>query len=131
MPFGQCNAPATFQRLMALIFSGLVGLECLIYQDDIIIILGPTFDVHLLRLEKVFMRLQENNLKIKLQKCHFGLPHVSFLGRLVSGDGIHTEFTKTSSIAAWPLPQNISQLRSFLGLASYYRWFIKDFGKLF
>ena len=87
MPFGLCNAPATFQRLMALIFSGLVGLECLIYLDDIIII-GPTFDVHLFCLAKVFIRLQENNLKIKLQKCHFGLPHVSFLGHVVSGDVI-------------------------------------------
>ena len=73
MPFGLCNATATFQRLIALIFSGLVGLECLIYLDDIIIFC-PTFDVHLLRLEKVFIRLQENNLKIKLQKCHLGLP---------------------------------------------------------
>ena len=113
MPFGLCNAPATFQRLMALIFSGLVGLKWLIYLDYIIIF-GPTFDVNLLRLEKVFIRLQENNLKIKLQKCHFGLPHVSFLGHVVSGDGIRTDPTKTSSIAAWPLTRNISQLRSFL-----------------
>ena len=67
MLFGLCNASATFQRLMALIFSGLVGLVCLIYLDDIIIIFGPTFDIHLHRLEKVFIRLQENNLKIKLQ----------------------------------------------------------------
>ena len=71
MPFGLCNASATFQRLMALIFSGLVGLKCLIYLDDIIIF-GPTFDVHLLCFEKVFIRLQENILKIKLQKCHCG-----------------------------------------------------------
>ena len=115
-PFGLCNAPATFQRLMALMFSGLVGLECLIYLDDIIIF-GPTFDVHLLRLEKVFIRLQKNNLQIKLQKCHFGLPHVLFLGHVVGGDGIQTDPAKTSSIATWPPPQNISQLRSFLGLA--------------
>ena len=67
MPFGRCNAPATFQRLMALIFSGLVGLECLIYLDDIIIF-RPTFDVHL-RLEKVFIRLQENNLKLNYKNA--------------------------------------------------------------
>ena len=115
--------------MIALIFSGLVGLDCLIYLDDIIIF-GPTFDVYLVRLEKVFIRLQENNIKIKLQKCHFGLPHVSFLGHVVSGDGIQTDPAKTSSIATWPLPESISQLRSFLGLASYYRRFIKDFGKI-
>ena len=90
----------------------------------------PTFDVHLLRLEKVFIGLQENNLKIKLQNCHFRLSHVSFIGHVVSGDGIHTDPAKTLSIASWPLPQNITQLQSFLGLASYYRRFIKDFGKI-
>ena len=129
MPSELCNSPATFQSLMALIFSGVVGLECLIYSDDIIIF-GPIFDVHLLRFEKVFIRLQENNLIIKLQKCHFGLPHVSFLGHVVSGDGIQTDPAKTSSIATWRLPQNISQLRGFLGLAFYYRRFIKDFRKI-
>ena len=129
MPFGLCNAPATFQRLMTLIFSGLIGLDCLIYLDDIIIF-GPTFDVHLLRLEKVLMRLQENNLKIKLEKCHFGLPYVSFLGHVVSAAGIHTDPSKIDVIQKWILPSNISELRSFLGLASYYRRFIQDFAKI-
>ena len=79
---------------MALIFSGLLGLECLIDLYDIIIF-GPTFDVHLLRLQKLFIRLQENHLKIKLQKYHFGFPHVSFLVHVVSGDGKQTHPTKT------------------------------------
>ena len=93
-------------------------MECLIYLDDIIIF-GPTFDVHLCHLEHVFILLQENDLKIKLQKCHFGLPYVSFLGHVVSGDNIQTDPAKTSSIATWPLPESISQLRSLLGLACY------------
>jgi hypothetical protein len=87
MPFGLCNAPATFQRLMALVFSGLIGLDCLIYLDDIIIF-GPTFEVHIIRLEKVFARLQAENLKIKLSKCKFGLAAVKFLGHIVTVDGI-------------------------------------------
>ena len=107
MGFGLCNAPATFQRLMALIFSGLVLLECLIYLVDIIIFC-PTCDVHLLRIEKVFISLQENNLKIKLHKCRFLLPNVSFLGPLVIGDCIQTDPAKTSYIAKWPLPESIS-----------------------
>ena len=129
MPFGLCNALATFQRLMALIFAGLVGLECLIYLDDIIIFC-PIFDVYLLRLKHVFIRLQENNLKIKIQKCHFKFIHVSFLRHVVSGDGIQTNSAKISSIATWQLPPNISQLQSFPGVASYYLRFIKYFGKI-
>ena len=77
MPFGLCNAPATFQRLMALVFSGLIGIDCLIYLDDIIIF-GPKFDVQISRLEKVFARLQQENLIIKLSKCRFGLRLSSF-----------------------------------------------------
>jgi hypothetical protein len=127
MPFGLCNAPATFQRLMALVFSGLVGLDCLIYLDDIIIF-GPNFEVHLLRLEKVLARLQEHNLKIKLSKCKFGLPSVKFLGHKVSPEGIGVDEDKVKTIQDWKYPQNVSEMRSFLGLASYYRRFIQDFG---
>ena len=90
-PFGLCNAPDTFQRFMALIISGHVGLECLIYQVDIIIFC-PTFDVDLFCFEKVCIQLQENHLKLKLQKCYFGISHVSFVGHVVSGDGIHSPY---------------------------------------
>jgi hypothetical protein len=129
MPFGLCNAPATFQRLMALVFSGLIGLDCLIYLDDIII-LAATFEVHLIRLEKVFLRLQEENLKIKLSKCNFGLSSVKFLGHVVSSEGIAVDSDKISSIQEWNLPQSVSEMRSFLGLASYYRRSIEGFGKI-
>jgi hypothetical protein len=95
MPFGLCNAPATFQRLMALVFSGLIGLDCLIYLDDIIIF-APTFDVHLIRLEKVFSKLQNHNLKIKLSKCCFGRADVKFLGHVVSSSGIAVDQDKVS-----------------------------------
>ena len=129
MPFGLCNAPATFQRLMALIFSGLIGLDCLIYLDDIIIF-SPTFEIHLIRLDKVFNRLKDQNLKIKLTKCKFGLSSVKFLGHIVSSEGIGVDLEKISSIQEWKFPQNVTEMRSFLGLASYYRRFIEDFGKI-
>ena len=129
MPFGLCNAPAIFQRLMALVFSGLIGIDCLIYLDDIIIF-GPTFDVHIIRLEKVFARLQQENLKIKLSKCKFGLAAVKFLGHIVTADGIGVDPEKTSTIQDWPLPVCVTQMRSLLGLASYYRRFIENFGKI-
>jgi hypothetical protein len=129
MPFGLCNAPATFQRLMALVFSGLIGIDCLIYLDDIIIF-APTFEIHLIRLEKVFIRLGENNLKIKLQKCHFGMPIVKFLGHVVGQHGISVDPDKISAIKNWALPTNISELRGYLGITSYYRRFIEGFGKI-
>ena len=124
MPFGLCNTPATFQRLMELVFSGLIGVDCLIYLDDIIIF-GPTFDVHTFRLNKnIFARLQQENLKIKLSKCKFGLAAVKFLGHIVTADGIGVEPEKISTLQDWPLPQCVTQMRPFMGLASYYRRFI-------
>ena len=129
MTFGLCNAPATYQRLMALVFSGLIGIDCLIYLNDIIKF-GPTFDVHIIRLEKVFARLQQEILKIKLSKCKFGLAAVKFLGHIMTADGIGVDPAKICTILDWPLPQCVTQMRSFLGLASYYRCFIEGFCKI-
>ena len=102
MPFGLCNAPATFQRLMALVFSGLIGIDCLIYLDDIIIF-KQTFNVHIIRLEKGFALLQQENLKIKLSKCKFELAAVKFLGHIVTADEIGVDPEKISTIQDWPL----------------------------
>ena len=129
MPFGLCNAPATFQRLMPLVFSGLIGIDCLIYLDDIIIF-KTTFDVHIIRLNKVCARQQQKNLKIKLSKCKFGLAAVKFLGHIVTADKIGVDPKKISTIQYWPLPQCVTQMSSFLGLASYYRRFFENFGKI-
>ena len=104
MPNGFYNAHATYQRLMALVFSGLIGIDCLIYLNDIIKF-GPTFDVHIIRLEKVFARLQQENLKIKLSKCKFGFAAVKFLGHIVTAAGIGVDLENISTIQDWPLPQ--------------------------
>ena len=114
---------------MALVSSGLISIDCLIYLDDIIIF-GQTFNVHIIRLEKVFARLQQENLKIKLIKCMFGLAAVKFFGHIVTADGIGVDPEKISTIQDWPLPQCVTQMRSFLGLASYYRRIIEGFGKI-
>ena len=97
IPFGHCNAPATFQRLMALVFSALIGIDCLIYLEDIVIF-GPTSNVHIIRLIKVFARLQQENVKIKLSKCKFGLVAVKFLGHIITADGIGVDPEKISTI---------------------------------
>ena len=86
IPFLLCTAPATFQRLVALDFSGHIGIDCIIYLE--INIFGPMFDVHIIRLEKDFAQLQQENLKIKLSKCKFKLLAVKFLKHIVTADGI-------------------------------------------
>ena len=129
MPFGLCNAPSTFQRLMEFVLTGLQWSICLIYLDDVIIF-SKKFDDHLRRMEEVFGRLREAGLKLKPQKCRFFQKEVTYLGHVVSENGVSTNPSKVSKILDWPIPRNVSELRSFLGLASYYRRFIKDFAKI-
>ena len=94
MPFGLCNAPATFQRLMNLTLSGMLWSECLVYLDDIIIF-GRTFEEHLSHLASVLKRLQEVIWKAKLSKCNFLKQQVHYLGHVISSDGITTDPSKT------------------------------------
>ena len=94
MPFGLCNAPATFQRLMNLTLSGMLWSECLVYLDDIIIF-GRTFQEHLSHLASVLARLREVNLKAKLSKCNFLKQQVHYLGHVISPDGIAMDPSKT------------------------------------
>ena len=124
MPFGLCNAPATFQRLMNLSLSGMLWSECLVYLDDIIIF-GCTFKEHLCHLTSVLERLRAVNLKAKLSKCNFLQQQVLYLGHVISPDGIATDPSKTERITDWPTPQNVQEVQQFLGLASYYRRFIR------
>ena len=120
MPFGLCNAPATLQRLMETVLSGLVRDCCVVYLDDILM-MGETFEAHLENLKKVFDRLKQANLRLKPKKCQFGSPDVDYLGYHVSGDSLSTDKSKTEAIANFPRPIDLKSLRSFLGLASYYR----------
>ena len=129
MPFGLCNAPATFQRLMETILAGLVGECCLVYLDDILVI-GETFEEHLNNLQKVFSRLKEANLRLHPKKCYFASPSVDYLGYHVSAEGLSTNSRKTEAVANFPQPTDVKSLRSFLGLASYYRRFIPCFSKI-
>ena len=129
MPFGLCNAPATFQRLINMVLAGLQWTNCLVYLDDVIV-MGRTFEEHLRNLAAVFDRLQEANLKLQPQKCIFAKKQVSFLGHIVSPAGIAADPEKTAKVANWPLPQTSREVQQFLGLASYYRRFIKDFAKI-
>ena len=129
MPFGLCNAPATFQRLMERAMGDINLRDCLIYLDDIIIF-SDTFENHLDRLDAVFQRLHQYNLKLKASKCEFFRSEVTYLGHVVSEAGIKTEPEKISVLKNWPVPKCIKDVRKFLGFAGYYRRFVKGFARI-
>jgi hypothetical protein len=129
LPFGLTNAPATFQRVMNNILSGLTWTDCLVYLDDIIVF-GSTLAEHNKRLDEVLARLEQTGLKLNAKKCHLVQEKCVILGHLVSKEGISTDPEKTQVIRDWPIPNNISDLRSFLGCIGYYRQFIRDFAKI-
>ena len=129
MPFGLCNAPATFQRLMDIVLTGLQWTSCLVYLDDIIV-LGQTFTEHLSNLGSVFSRIRDAGLKIKPEKCSFLKEKVKYLGHIVSKEGIAADPEKTATVKTWPTPTSTKEVQQFLGLANYYRRFIKDFAQI-
>ena len=129
MPFGLCNAPATFQRLMERCMGQLNLRDCLIYLDDIIIY-SADIATHIERLDKVFERLAEYNLKVKPSKCEFFQTKTTYLGHVVSEAGIQADPAKIEAVRNWPCPNSIKQVRQFLGFAGYYRRFIKGFASI-
>ena len=126
MPFGLTCAPAVFQRLMDLVLCGLSYDICLVYLDDIIIV-STDFDTHLERLGLVFDRLRWAKLKLHPKKCTLLHRKVSFLGHVITENGIEMQEDKVAAVRDWPVPNNLSEVRSFLGLCSYYRRFVKSF----
>ncbi|KAL5500047.1 hypothetical protein EMCRGX_G011541 [Ephydatia muelleri] len=126
MPFGLTNAPSTFQRLMSMVLAGLSWVTCLVYLDDIIIF-SRTVEEHLQRLTEVLQRLKEAGLKIKPSKCHLLCKSVRYLGYVVSEKGIAADADKIKCVENWPTPTDHESLRQFLGFASYYRKFIRNF----
>jgi len=129
MPFGLCNAPATFEKMMSDMLQGLLWFTCLVYLDDIIVF-GRTWIECKNRLQTVFDRLNGYGLKLKPSKCHLFKREIAYLGRLVSADGIKADPSKLRTVAEWPRPSNVTETRSFLGFLSYYRDFIPQFADL-
>ncbi|GFX83267.1 hypothetical protein TNCV_4988611 [Trichonephila clavipes] len=126
MPFGLCNAPATFERMMDNLLRHFKWTMCLCYLDDIIVF-SETFEDHLIRLRLVLKCLQEAGLKLNSKKCLFAAQEVKILGHLVSSNGVRPDPDKIKAVRNFPTPKNIHDIRSFLGLCSYFRRFIKGF----
>ncbi|KAK3090501.1 hypothetical protein FSP39_012342 [Pinctada imbricata] len=129
MPFGLCNAPATFERLMEKILAKLSWNICMVYLDDIII-MGKDYEQHIENLEQVFDRLCEANLKMNPKKCKLLQTKVSYLGHTISEKGISTDPNKIECVQSWPTPKNVKDVRSFLGICSYYRRFVYKFADI-
>ena len=128
MPYGLCNSPATFQRLMMNIFRKELMDQLLIFLDDILIF-SNDFEQHLARLRTVFAKLRSHNLKIEPSKCHLFKKEVRYLGHVISEEGISTDQDKVRAILEWPEPKNPSELLTFLCTAGYYRKFIPNFSQ--
>ena len=128
MPFGLCNAPGTFERLMETVLKGMQWHRAVLYLDDIIIF-SESVEEHLERLEEIFMRLKNANLTLKPSKCHFFQKKVEFLGHIVDEEGIHTDPAKIQAVYNWEIPKRVKDVRAFLGLTGYYRRFIQGYGK--
>ena len=132
LPFGLCNSPATYQRLMEECLADLISGEdkiCQIYLDDLIIV-SKSFDEHMDRLCKVFTKFREAGMKLSAKKCHLFQNKVRYVGFIVSADGVETDPDKINKISQWPQPQNRDEVRTFLGFVGYYRKFVKDFSKI-
>ena len=129
MPFGLCNAPATFQRCMLSIFSNMVERIMEVYKDDIIVY-GESFDECLVHLETVLHRCIEKNLVLNLEKCHFMVNQGIVLGHIISERGIEVDKAKVELNSKWPSLTNVKTVRQFLGHAGFYRMFIRDFSKI-
>ena len=124
MPFGLCNAPGTFQRLMECVLRGLTWQIALIYLDDVLVY-SRTFEEHLQHLRLVFDRFREAGLKFKPSKCHFGQTKVNYLGHVITPEGLQPDPAKVKVVQEYPVPKTVKDVRAFMGLTNYYRKFIK------
>ena len=129
MPFGLTNAPATFQRLMESCLEDLHLNWCIIYLYDIIIYL-KTPEEHIDCLEGVFEKLQKAGLTLKPSKCEFLKSRITYLGHIVTKNGIETDPKKISAVQQWPRPTTVTQVHKFLGFTNYYRKFLHNYAKI-
>lgn len=114
MPFGLVNAPATFQRLMEVVLSGLARGVCHVYLDNVLVF-GKTLEERNCHLGLVLERIRSAGLCLKPKKCHIARLSVDYLGHVVSATGIATDPTKVLAVATYPTPADLKSLRSFLG----------------
>jgi hypothetical protein len=129
LPFGLTNAPATFMHLMQQVFRPYLDQFVIVFLDDILIY-SRTWEEHREHVRTVLQLLRQHQLYAKASKCEFFRQKIGFLGHVVDTNGIHMEPDKVKAIQEWPVPRNVHDIRSFLGLAGYYRKFVRSFSRL-
>jgi hypothetical protein len=129
LPMGLCNAPGTFMQLMNMTFADMLDKCVLCFLDDILIF-SRTAEEHAQHLRTVLTRLREQQLYVKMSKCAFMQREVAFLGHRIGADGLRVAPDKISAVQQWPQPKNVSDVRSFLGLANFYRRFVRDYSRI-
>ena len=129
MPFGLCNAPATFERLMELVLKGYLWKRCLVYIDDVVVY-GRSFRETLTNLRLVLERIRAAGLKLKPSKCELFRKEILYLGFMVTGKGVRPDPSKVAKVRHWPRPCNQVDVRAFLGFAGYHRRFVQGFAEI-
>ena len=129
VPFGLTNALATFMCLMNSVFSRYLDKFVLVFLDDILIYYKNE-EEHEENLRLTLQLLREHQLHAKLSKCDFYRDRIQYLGHIISEEGISVDLEKIEAIMNWPTPRNVTDVRSFMGLAGYYRRFIEGFSKV-
>ena len=127
LPFGMVNAPASFQSLMQSLLGKLPFV--VVYLDDILVF-SRTPEEHEKQVREVLQILEDNTLRAKKKKCAFFQSSIEYLGFIIDQDGLHPNPAKVQCVQDWPVPKNVKDVQSFLGLANYYRRFVKDFAKI-
>ena len=129
LPSGLTNAPAAFMDLMNRVFKPYLDKFVVVFIDDILIY-SKSHVEHWEHLRIVLQTLRTHQLYAKLSKCEFCLNSMSFLGHVISKEGVQVDPKKVEAVSNWPRPTNVTEIRSFLGMAGYYRIFVKDFSKI-
>jgi hypothetical protein len=129
MPFGLANAPATFQRFMNELFRDKIGNYVLVYLDDVVIY-SDSITEHWDHVRQVLQILADNNLYCAKEKCHFGQRSISYLGYVITCEGISMDPKKVAAVKDWPTPTNLKELQTFLGFANFYRRLIEKYSEL-
>jgi len=130
MPFGLCNAPASFQAYINDALREYLDEFCIAYMDDVLVYSHGTLEEHITHVRKVLTRLQEHELYVKLEKCEFHVQETRFLGFIISPNGIAMEPDRIKTVTEWPVPRSIHDIQVFLGFANFYRRFIKAYSRV-